>query len=348
MKKNNYQLIDLAKLFFAICVIGIHTQFLSEYKIGYYINTNIYRIAVPFFFICNGYFMAKSVNNTLDKKSKLFKLTKQYLFWCLLYTFLNNFFAVWDFSYTGLLNDIIKVFTFRSTNIMWYLGVLLIYTFIIYLVKDEKKLKILYLLSIAGYILGLSFVTYRYVFLGTKYEVIINFFDKLFTSNRYFPFTILFPFMGYFLNRRKSLNKISIYKILIFLIISQFLLLCETRMFYEKSLIFNEYDYFIFTPFVALLLFSFLIKCNLKFKFDTTCLRNLSKSLFFNHYIFIYLFHLYDKINYSKINGTDELVVWFRQSSFRMFIYVLLSTFIIYLISYKFKNKFIKNAYTRE
>lgn len=335
MKKNNYQLIDLAKLFFAICVIGIHTQFLSEYKIGYYINTNIYRIAVPFFFICNGYFMAKSVNNTLDKKSKLFKLTKQYLFWCLLYTFLCNFFVVWDFSYTGLLNDIIKVFT-------WYLGVLLIYTFIIYLVKDEKKLKILYLLSIVGYILGLSFVTYRYVFLGTKYEVIINLFDKLFTSNRYFPFTIMFPFMGYFLNRRKSLNKISTYKILILLIISQILLLCETRMFYEKSLIFNEYDYFIFTPFVALLLFGFLIKCNLKFKFDTTCLRNLSKSLFFNQFIFIYLFYLYDKINYSKINGADELVVWFRQSSFRMFIYVLTSTLVLSVIINK-KTKVIKN-----
>ncbi len=260
----------------------------------------------------------------------------------MLYTFLCNFFVVWDFSYTGLLNDIIKVFTFRSTNIMWYLGVLLIYTFIIYLVKDEKKLKILYLLSIVGYILGLSFVTYRYVFLGTKYEVIINLFDKLFTSNRYFPFTIMFPFMGYFLNRRKSLNKISTYKILILLIISQILLLCETRMFYEKSLIFNEYDYFIFTPFVALLLFGFLIKCNLKFKFDTTCLRNLSKSLFFNQFIFIYLFYLYDKINYSKINGADELVVWFRQSSFRMFIYVLTSTLVLSVIINK-KTKVIKN-----
>ena len=58
--KENYQLIDLAKLFFAICVVAIHSQFLLEYKFGYYVNTNIYRLAVPFFFICNGYFLAKS------------------------------------------------------------------------------------------------------------------------------------------------------------------------------------------------------------------------------------------------------------------------------------------------
>lgn len=129
--KKSYQLVDIAKFFFSICIIGIHTQFLSEYKIGYYIKTNIFRIAVPFFFICNGYFIAKSMNQKVPDGKNLTKIIKQYLFWCLFYTVLYNAFVTWEFSLKNFVTDIVNVFTFRSTNIMWYLGVLLIFSLVV-------------------------------------------------------------------------------------------------------------------------------------------------------------------------------------------------------------------------
>lgn len=344
MKKNNYQLIDLAKLFFAICVIGIHTQFLSEYKIGYYINTNIYRLAVPFFFICNGYFLAKNNDTSQgNNRNRLIKIIKKYIFWCLLYTLIYNIFVVWDFNYSNLIQDIIHVFTLTSTNIMWYLGVLLVFTLLICYIKDDRKLKIIFYISIMGYLVGLSFTTYKYVFVGTNYEIFINFLDKLFTSNRYFLFTIMYPFIGYFMYKCNFFNKLTNFKLLLILITSQVLLLIETGLFYNYSLVYNEYDYFIFTPIVVVFLFSLLSRLNVKLKINSLRFRNLSKYLFFYHYIFIYLFHFLDRISYSQIYGTNSIISWIREKSFRMFVYVLLSTLVLSLFLSK-RKKVVKRS----
>ena len=337
--KKNYQLLDIAKFFFSICIIGIHTKFLGEYKIGYYIETNIFRIAVPFFFICNGYFIAKSMDqNSFDNK-KLKKIVKQYFFWCLFYTILYNIFVVWEFSSKKFVTDIMNIFILRPTNIMWYLGVLMIFSLVVFFVKDKKKLKIIYLLSILGYIIGLLFVTYKYLFMGTKYEVMLINFSKYFNFNRYFVFTIMFPFIGYFLYDNKKIYKLSFCKLLFFLFLNQIFLFIETFIYYNKSLIFDEYDYFIFTPIVSLILFIILIRKSFNTKFNTTILRNYSKLLFFYHFIFIYIFLLYDRIKYSSIYGADKVIIWFRQNSLRMFLYVLISTMIMAIVINKKRNK---------
>lgn len=343
--KKDYQLIDIAKFIFSICIIGIHTQLFAEYKIGYYIKTNIFRLAVPFFFICNGYFIAKNIEHKRYNKKNIIILIKQYLFWCIFYTVLYNFLAAWEFDFENLVLDIINVFTFRTTNIMWYLGVFLIFSCSIYYIKDNKKLKIIYIMSIFGYILGLSFVTYKYLFIGNKYELIIDFLEKYFKSNRYFPFTIVFPFIGYYLYKSTKVDKIPMYKQLSILVLSQLLLFIETYIYYDKSITFNEYDYFLFTPLVSVSLFIVLLKYDKKINLhvNTNVLRKLSKSLFFNHYIFIYLFHLYDKVTYSETGGTDKIVIWFRQNNLRMFLYVITCTMILSLIINKKRNKIVES-----
>lgn len=71
MQKKNYKIIDLVKLFFSICIICLHTGGLSffneEYK--FFIEKFIFRMAVPFFFICSGFFFGKKIkflNNKLN------------------------------------------------------------------------------------------------------------------------------------------------------------------------------------------------------------------------------------------------------------------------------------------
>lgn len=60
-KSNSNQLIDIFKLIFALCVVAIHTNLFGGVKYGYILKCNIYRLAVPFFFICSGYFLADKV-----------------------------------------------------------------------------------------------------------------------------------------------------------------------------------------------------------------------------------------------------------------------------------------------
>ena len=59
--KKTYTVINLAKFICALMVIELHTiASINELSISYVI-TLISRIAVPFFFICNGYFLCNKL-----------------------------------------------------------------------------------------------------------------------------------------------------------------------------------------------------------------------------------------------------------------------------------------------
>lgn len=57
LQKEN-STIDIVKLFFAYCVIAIHTVLFLDVNEGLYWFNNhmIWRLAVPFFFLTSGYF----------------------------------------------------------------------------------------------------------------------------------------------------------------------------------------------------------------------------------------------------------------------------------------------------
>lgn len=62
-KINNYWSIDIAKLFFCICIVVTHTRLLSYLPSvpRAIINGTIVRAAVPFFFIVSGFFLGQSI-----------------------------------------------------------------------------------------------------------------------------------------------------------------------------------------------------------------------------------------------------------------------------------------------
>ena len=58
-RKENHT-IDFLKLFFALCIVGIHTDlvkiFPSEHT-QWYVMQVVFRMGVPFFFVVSGYFL---------------------------------------------------------------------------------------------------------------------------------------------------------------------------------------------------------------------------------------------------------------------------------------------------
>ncbi len=66
MKKH--YMIDILKLLFAMCIIGIHTGFLLKYNYGYYIHNVIFRLGAPYFFIVPGYFLGIRINSNNRKE----------------------------------------------------------------------------------------------------------------------------------------------------------------------------------------------------------------------------------------------------------------------------------------
>lgn len=62
-KKNISTALDGFKLFFALCVIAIHTDALAGRKspITFWINQGIFRLAVPFFFVASGFLLGRKI-----------------------------------------------------------------------------------------------------------------------------------------------------------------------------------------------------------------------------------------------------------------------------------------------
>ena len=79
--------VDVSKIFLAIAVVGIHTQFLVETSDAahHFLTQGLFRIAVPIFFVFNGYYVEEALNDSTKLKKWLQRLAMLYCFWMLIY-----------------------------------------------------------------------------------------------------------------------------------------------------------------------------------------------------------------------------------------------------------------------
>ena len=69
-------IIDTLKLFFALCIVCIHTGILNGFSnpVNWYITHLVFRLGVPFFFVTSGMFLGRKL---CDRK-KLAGLCRKY------------------------------------------------------------------------------------------------------------------------------------------------------------------------------------------------------------------------------------------------------------------------------
>ncbi|MFR3521589.1 MAG: acyltransferase family protein, partial [Clostridia bacterium] len=130
VKKKQYDFVNLAKFISAVFVIGIHTSPLQGLhpKLNYFTRCIVFRLAVPFFFICSGYFLAEKLFDEDKKKVKdyvkkyILNILNIYILWSIIYTLLN--FNTY-FGDGNIIKNIILVvarFLFKGAYIqLWYL-----------------------------------------------------------------------------------------------------------------------------------------------------------------------------------------------------------------------------------
>lgn len=140
--------LDYLKVLLSFFVVFLHTGFLYDFssEIGYLFVNGIFRVAVPIFFIINGYYFYD-----IRDKFFLFKWMKRvfilYFVWTIIYLpviiFNSNFFKIIE-------NFLIGYF------ILWYLVALLIAgvsLFLLRKVSNKFLLTLAFLLFIAGYLI---------------------------------------------------------------------------------------------------------------------------------------------------------------------------------------------------
>lgn len=299
--KDNIVAIDVMKFLCAILVVCSHSSpfsFINERFDMYVINLS-FRYAVPFFFVCSGYFYFRKENrNIMDFVKRILKL---YLLWTVIYILFSMPYVINKWS-------IKSFFLSGSFNHFWYFPSLILGTVLIDFLLKKFKFPVVAVISIGLYALGM---------LGDSYFAIsahlpmipkvLNIYNRLFDVTRNgFLFSAIFVLMGAYLARsNKEYNK-KYY--LIGLITFYLLFVLEFRVIVKYNLMLDKNLYIFIVPMVFFL-FLFLKNLQLPEGKWGTFLRKMSTSIYCCHILIQTQFLLFLSKYSIQLNSLEICIV---------------------------------------
>lgn len=282
-----YASIDIAKLFFALCIVILHGRGLAffPYSIYFFTEKIILRLAVPFFFVCSGYFLS----NTLKRKNGLKIYCTRLIKPLLVFEAINIVFEVIKLILKGsaigsILKDVISHVLFYPYGALWYLQASIIGAVLLYPFVKKNKIGLAFFIGIVLYCFALICNNYYFIIANNAgIKMIVDGYLDLFISARNGVFVgFLFLCLGFYVERYKS--TLCRKPVLISLI---FLMCIEVLLLYGKEVV-DDGALLISHIFLMPSLVAFLIEHNLNVKKETSIkCRNLSTAIYLQHRIYI-------------------------------------------------------------
>lgn len=308
--KEKYETIDLIKYICSILVIVIHTSPGLPYSrpLNFALINIIGRVAVPFFFVANGYFMSK---NLQKKGGAYFKeyiksLIKVYLLWSLVYL---PFGVIWIQEnieiplYLYPIALCISLFYIGTYYHLWYIPALIFALIVIRFLEKRVAYRYILLITFILFSIG-SIETYYGWIQNTSFLPIADYYFMIFqtTRNGLF-FGLFFVALGFYLSKEHKRVAVSKYKmgsIFFFLgIVVEAILLYNTN---NKDMNFL----FMTIPF-TFCLFEYALQAKTPWKLDYIKLKAYSSYYYFSHAIFLVLIPLFLKLigksTYYQMHG---------------------------------------------
>lgn len=342
VNKKEFIFLDIMKFICSLLVVAIHIPPLVniDSSFSYWFTQIFSRIAVPFFFICSGFFLFEK----LKDKEKFIKYIKRMIIFYGTYTL----FYIPQIIYNNTLNDLtlledIGMF-FRNTlfvasySHLWFILGIIIASSILYLFVNKFKLsdKKIIIIAIVLYCIGV---------IGNEYPNLLNdniVLGKIFeiycamlrtTRNGLF-FGLLLVSIGYLI--KKHSDKISMMSVYPMLLVLTFVIMCMEKYLFLPGQVGNKNDMLFCLPIVTTLLFicCCFVRIDIKYLSIGKVLRNISVIIFGFHLLIKFYLNLYLDSNditlhsllfYSivvLINGVICLVIILLQKRFKKLEYL--------------------------
>jgi len=276
--------LDALKVLLAIFVVVLHCHFMggNYTAVGYLLCNGLFRVAVPTFFVINGYYLWQTLASG-HSFARWFKRGLQlYLLWMLIYSPIYASFA--DLGSVGGVLGILKQFVIGYFH-LWYLVGMLGGGLILYLLR-KRPTGLLVVLASSAFVVGLVLQYAR------VYFELPNAFLQHFNQNDYTARNFLFmgfPFMalGFLLARHGVPERATRGKVCLALAIGLALLFGEAWLNYlHQADARQNFDFLASLPVVTAALFL------LPFVFFRASTRNLnaklSSALYYVHPLFLY------------------------------------------------------------
>jgi len=315
---ENYDLIDLLKFFFAFCVMITHTGLSKKISWGFYLQKLVCRLAVPFFFVCSGYFFAIKKHTKEDLVRRLKKLWFPYTMLGIFYTLLPYYMDHLPLSF--VFGQIFRLGLLSVGNVVWFLGSLIFSMILMFHIQSNKKLIIFSIIgSFLFYLLGLSFTTYVFLPRNFFFTELSNYLSVTFYNNRNPIFSgYLFFSIGYFIGRFYKDFRIKKWQGMVLVPSLMLLTYLESHYIFSNSSKVVESDFLIM--YIPLITVFFLLWKNIRnLSVSTLIFRKMSVIIFYLHMAVIYFYrYLIEK----------EILVSFNIES-KKFDFIVVATTII-------------------
>lgn len=288
-KSSNYGAIDFAKLFFAYGIVGLHNGLLKEYVWGHYLHAIVFRLGVPFFFLCSGFFLSTKIT-VENKKTVLFAYCKKML---PAYLLLNMYYIPvlqirgGYFSAGNMLNSLWYLITGRSTTVLWFVGALFWCALFLYFTFDGNKEHFKWVITIffVIYSIGMFFNSHCYLLRETPLEFVYSWMANTFRSNSNALFCgFLFFSIGVYIEKFGLPKMLSTKSKQIGMLIGG--LLGITGEYYlvrqHLDMVSND-EYYIFQVIVVPSLFLLLLNKSSRYFAHTKWIRSLSTYVYYFH-----------------------------------------------------------------
>ena len=284
--------VDLLKFILAFFVVALHGHFLkdSSLLLNQLTVNGIFRIAVPIFFIINGFYFFKVINTP---KNWFKRVSFLYLFWMLIYGYF------WlDLAQLKSLNIFgqLKIIFFGYFH-LWYLPAMLGAAFILLLLKNQSN-KLLFVLSISLFIVGVIgqyFINYFNV--GAIYGI-----KSLYFYRNFIFFGVPFFFIGFLINKIKFYEDLSVRALVIASVFSFILLILESYLNYNLLQGVKGFDFLLSLIIVCPAIF--LLASKVEISGQTKFFSSSSSVIYFVHPLILTI--LYKLFNINNI----ELIVY--------------------------------------
>ncbi|PHR91127.1 MAG: hypothetical protein COA69_13850 [Robiginitomaculum sp.] len=319
--------LDILKVVLSIMVIGLHANFLIEIdKFSSFLFVNgLFRIAVPIFFIINGYFFYPLVANAQGKsnpkiKSWFERVLILYAVWTSVY--LIFWLPLLSFNPHGIAMFIKTIFI--GYYHLWYLPALLLAAFMFKALhqnlKDIYILALMFVCFCTG--VGIDYVGNYNVFGGTTLDKV---FDEVWV-HRNFLFSG-FPFfgLGWFLRKQGWGEKASFKMVATMAVVTLGLLFLESGVNYKLMNKYEGFDNYLSLALVCPAIFMFVSRINMPSSMKYVS--QYSSALYFVHVLFVIGFS-----EFSAGRGTVLTLIAVGLSVVAAFILVALNKRLKYII----------------
>lgn len=317
--KSTITSIDMSKLFFSICIVGLHSGICESlpYEMGFWLEKAIFRLAVPAFFTMSGLFLGRKLNdNSCAPKDVIKHYCTRLVYPLIVFEVINIIFEIINSLFAGesiifIIFKIARSIIAYPYGALWYVqacivGALLLYPFI-----KHNKFKIAILLFGCLFLFALICNSYYFLIKGSGFEGIIYWYMRIFISARNGIFVgAFFIGLGIVISHMSfSIEKRQKWKVFIGFIVSYILYLNEIYLLKGKSVADDGSLYLLQTIMIPMLIIN-IYCCNMDISYKhSEAIRNYSVGIYFLHRPLLACIQLYQNISGNHVEAWSKLLI---------------------------------------